>query len=651
MPLSLAILRGGRLLLAVMLPMAAPFAADAQKLPPAVVAAANPVSDGQALVKQGKFPEALTKFGEAQGAAARIPQQTLKLFYQVTTRVGSATALDGMQRYDAALEHADWASQTVASPQARQLPNALKAAVHRIRGVILYHLKRNDDAKAMFDQAAKEGDKTVADWQKAIAAPPLPTKPADLAAQADAAAKQGKLDEALLLYIIALQQYDELGDDTAAIVRRTLEVALRMDRPPPIPSAAGERLKTADAALGSSAPADLEAARDLLTESVIEVPWWSDGWKRLADVDEKLGNFTAARGALRYYLKATPKAPDQTGIEQRIAALGQRISSGGSGNPVQAAAGSAPVITDISGNWTTTDGRIIAVKQNGNQISWSSCCKPGHEDLVVTHSGTFDGKTVVGTYHYREGQAEGSGTTSYTLNGDRLEGSWKTPDGKTLASVLIRHRGEAPDNLGGRWTTVAGRTVTLNQNGNQVSWTACCRQSRPNWVANISAMFDGKNLVGTYHWRDGDQQGNGTVSYVLNGHQLEGTLERPGKEPYHSVLTRQADGDLSGRWLALTGSVVTLKQSGDQVTGTYCCRPDRPDQRGDITGTFDGHNLVGIFHFKEGDKSGTGTFIYALSGNQLEGSLKVLGGADQKAVLTRQPTTGIALGDPGASGK
>jgi hypothetical protein len=118
------------LLIGLLLVGAAIPAAEAQKLPPAVAAAANPINDGQALVKQGKFAEALAKFGEAQGAAAGISQPTLKLFYQVTARLGSATALDGMQRYDAALEHAAWANQTLATPQAKQLPDALKAAVH-----------------------------------------------------------------------------------------------------------------------------------------------------------------------------------------------------------------------------------------------------------------------------------------------------------------------------------------------------------------------------------------------------------------------------------------------------------------------------------------------------------------------------------------
>ncbi len=117
---------------------------------------------------------------------------------------------------------------------------------------------------------------------------------------------------------------------------------------------------------------------------------------------------------------------------------------------------------------------------------------------------------------------------------------------------------------------------------------------------------------------------------------MQGELDAPDKEPYRSVLTRQADGNLSGRWSNSTGSTGMLKQSGNQGTGTICCQPDHPNRSADVSGTFDGKNYVGIFHFKDADQQGTGTFIYALNGGQLDGSFKVLGGEDRKPVLTRQ---------------
>jgi tetratricopeptide (TPR) repeat protein len=746
------------LLIAALLGAVTPLAAAAQQLPAPVAAAATPVRDGQALLKQGDFPAALAKFGAAEHAANAIPQPPLRLFYQVTSRLGSATALDAMQRDAEALVHADWANDTVGAPQSR-LPTMLKGAVHHLRGVILFHQKRLDEARAMFDQAAAEGDQTAAAWRHAVDAAGAAERSApSLVAAADAAVKNGRPSEALLLYVSALKRSDELGAATGSVMARTLVLALRRQPPPPAPIGAETRLAAADSALRNGAPGELAAARDMLRASLIVVPWWADGWRRLADVYEKLGDLAVARAALQFYLAAAPTAPDRAVAEQRIASLSQHIGSkpssaappaaanppaqfdgtwsmtqvcppvgetlgyttslmvqvaGGAfhgeygvqgqpgslsldgkiaddgtvsikvsgliGDDKSRTAGNAPPgsrygydvaghvsassgtgkrnsarhcdwtfvrqeaggvgVADISGNWSTTDGRIISVKQNGNQVSWNSCCKKGHEGLVVTVSGTFDGKNLVGTYHYREGQAEGSGTVSYTLAGDRLEGVWKAPDGKTFDAALIRHRDTDLGDLTGRWTTVSGHTVTLTQSGNQVTWTTCCRQYHPNWSADISGTFDGRNFVGTYHWRDGGQQGNGTVSYALKGTQLEGTLERPGKEPYHSLLTRQlAANDLSGTWLLDDGRTIQIKQSGNQVGWDVRGGNGHESRVGTVTCTFDGKELVGMYQFTEGGVEGRGTIHMTLDGNRLEGTLASLNppGQSRHTVITRQ---------------
>lgn len=316
--------------------------------------------------------------------------------------------------------------------------------------------------------------------------------------------------------------------------------------------------------------------------------------------------------------------------------------TGREGNRTAAAAPDAParstdvVASDISGNWSTTDGRVIEIKQNGNRVSWTSCCQPRHEQLVTSVSGVFDGKNLVATYHYREGAAQGDGTLNYTLNGDRLEGVWNLPDGKPGNAALIRHRGKSVGSLGGKWMTVAGRTVNLTQTGDQVSWATCCRQSHPNWTADIAASFDGKNLTGTFHWRDGDKQGNGTVSYVLKGTQLEGALETPGKEPYRSMLTRLPESALGGSWTAEDGGRVDIRQNGAQVGMKTCCRPGHPNWTAEVAGTFDGKNVVGLLQWHDGDAQGIGTVSYTLDGNRLDGTVQLPGGDPVKSLLTRQ---------------
>jgi hypothetical protein len=194
------------------------------------------------------------------------------------------------------------------------------------------------------------------------------------------------------------------------------------------------------------------------------------------------------------------------------------------------------IVTDLSGNWTLQDGRSIDIKQNGNRVSWTNCCRKGHDSLATSVSATFDGKTLVGTFHFREGNAQGDGTLNYTLNGNRLDGGWKGPDGQTVNEPLTR---QTERNLTGSWKTLSGRIITLSQTGNEVRWNTCCRPGHPNWSAEILATFDGKNMVGTIHWREGDAQGNGTVSYRLEGTRLEGTLKLSDGEPILSVFTPQ----------------------------------------------------------------------------------------------------------------
>jgi tetratricopeptide (TPR) repeat protein len=606
----------------------------AQKLPASVAAAADPVRDGQALIGQGNFPEALAKFGEAQGAAATIPNTTLRLFYQVTSRIGAATALDGMQRYEAALADADWANQTI-SAQSR-LPTALKATVHHTRGVILYHLKRIDDARAMFDQAGREGDKTAEAWQHALDKAAAPTSPTDLVAAADAAVQRGKLSATLILYVAALQQSKGLGDATGSVMERALAVALRLQPSPPVPSGAETRLAAADAALNSGAPAELQAARKLLHESLLEVPWWADGWQRLANVEEKLGHLAAARGALRFYLEAAPQAPDRAGVEQRIASLDQRIgpvTTPVAAGPAPPAAAASPAGAGLSGNWSTQDGRTVEIKQNGNRVSWNTCCRPGHPNWTAEVSGTFDGKNVVGTFHWREGDAQGNGTVSYTLKGNKLEGTATLSSGQSAASVFTRQVEAA---LSGNWSTQDGRMIEIKQNGNQVSWTSCCRPGHESLVVSVSATFDGKSLIGTYHYREGDAQGDGTLSYTLDGDRLEGTWKTPDGRELKALLTRPVEGNLTGSWKTLSGRIIPLTQNGNQVSWNTCCRVGHPNWTADILGTFDGRNLVGTLHWREGDAQGNGTVSYTLNGNQLEGSLKTPDGEPVKSVLTRQ---------------
>jgi hypothetical protein len=104
------------------------------------------------------------------------------------------------------------------------------------------------------------------------------------------------------------------------------------------------------------------------------------------------------------------------------------------------APGTPPAVTDLTGSWITQDGSTVQLTQSGNQVSWDYHGPTGHEALVGTISGTFDGKFLVGTFHYKEGDAVGNGTITLTIDGNRLVGGWvsTSPPGMSGAASLIR---------------------------------------------------------------------------------------------------------------------------------------------------------------------------------------------------------------------
>ena len=111
---------------------------------------------------------------------------------------------------------------------------------------------------------------------------------------------------------------------------------------------------------------------------------------------------------------------------------------------VATAAGTAsatpPAMTDLTGSWLTQDGSTVQLTQSGNQVGWDYHGPAGHESLVGTIAGTFDGKFFVGTFHYKEGGAVGNGTITLTIDGNRLVGGWvsTSPPGASGAASLTR---------------------------------------------------------------------------------------------------------------------------------------------------------------------------------------------------------------------
>jgi hypothetical protein len=102
------------------------------------------------------------------------------------------------------------------------------------------------------------------------------------------------------------------------------------------------------------------------------------------------------------------------------------------------AAAAAPA--DLSGSWINQDGSVVKLTQNGTQVSWNYKGPAGHESLTGSVTGNFDGRFFVGTFRYKDGDAEGNGTITLTLDGNKLVGGWvaTNPAGSTGSSAMTR---------------------------------------------------------------------------------------------------------------------------------------------------------------------------------------------------------------------
>jgi FecR-like protein len=110
------------------------------------------------------------------------------------------------------------------------------------------------------------------------------------------------------------------------------------------------------------------------------------------------------------------------------------------------------------------------------------------------------------------------------------------------ASALAAAEPAAERELTGNWLAQDGTTVQLTQDGNQVSWSYRGTAGHEARAGTVSGRFDGKFLVGTFHEREGDIVGDGTMTLTMDGsNRLVGgwvSTSQPGRTG-ETVLTRQ----------------------------------------------------------------------------------------------------------------
>jgi hypothetical protein len=93
-----------------------------------------------------------------------------------------------------------------------------------------------------------------------------------------------------------------------------------------------------------------------------------------------------------------------------------------------------------SGQWTSTDGATVAFSPSADG---SLTIVARYPQFTTTLSGTWDGLTFTGTYVSRNGagQVTGQGQQELTFKDGRLEGPWRSQDGRSGVWVLNKTGG------------------------------------------------------------------------------------------------------------------------------------------------------------------------------------------------------------------
>ena len=138
----------------------------------------------------------------------------------------------------------------------------------------------------------------------------------------DQATARGDASAALAAYAGALRAAPPTGDEAWRLRNKIITASTAMEKPPVVPEAARKHMlaglalegEARDAAGYGRAAAELEQA-------VTIAPWWLTAYYELGLLQEKAGNYGAARRALRLYLAGSPRTAEAKKAHDRLYAL------------------------------------------------------------------------------------------------------------------------------------------------------------------------------------------------------------------------------------------------------------------------------------------------------------------------------------------
>ncbi|MDO8793628.1 MAG: hypothetical protein Q7J25_03310 [Vicinamibacterales bacterium] len=173
-----------------------------------------------------------------------------------------------------------------------------------------------------------------------------------------------------------------------------------------------------------------------------------------------------------------------------------------------------------------------------------------------------------------------------------------------LALVLAGMR-PAPafgQNVTGTWIASSGGVYTITQSGTSVTWVSRDPAPSPAWVHNFSGAISGDIIEGDYVAVPPGQlraTGHLTLRVVDATHMT--LVSATGAAFGSSSWTRQgpppepARQTVTGSWVASSGGVYTIVQSGNSVTWTSRDPAPTPAWVHDFTGTISGDIIEGDY--------------------------------------------------------
>ncbi len=134
----------------------------------------------------------------------------------------------------------------------------------------------------------------------------------------DSAMAEGKPDEALAHYILALKAAPP-GEKDQKLREKVVKFVLSMAQRPSIPDKAQEHSDRAQAFMKRAGGVEgYEQAIAELEAALLIAPWWPEAYFNLGLLLEKAGDYEAAIGSLKLYLLSAPDAKDAGAVKKKI---------------------------------------------------------------------------------------------------------------------------------------------------------------------------------------------------------------------------------------------------------------------------------------------------------------------------------------------